>query len=370
MNRHLPSALLALALPLANATADAIKLKSGEVVEGKVIASDAKSVTVEVQFSPTITDERTIARSDIAATVLVSPDEAAFASIRALEIPATALDVRAYDEVLNKDLRPFLKSYPTSTRVTDVKELIKNFEAERARVAAGEIKVSGVWYDAATRTAEEYQIDAATELAAMKLQLAAQNYPGAVNSFEQLVRSFPNSAAFAESFPLGKKAILKLEQQLSFTIGNLPQTLARRQAAIDRTPVEQRQPIQAAAAAEDARAAAAAEAAQKANVHFFAILPYDEKGLRSMQEALKSLVDQLKPVDEKQLAAGAKLVRQVNNELSTNQLAAAQTTLTQLSTAWPQYEGLGRLQSRLSAAQQSTATATAREANHLKAQGK
>ena len=123
-----------LAAPLATAFADSVKLKSGEVVEGKVLSSDNASVTIETQFSPTITDQRTIARADIALLSVASEDEAAFAKIRDLKTPATALDATASTEILDNQLRPFLKKFPTSTRVADVKAIIKSFEADIERL--------------------------------------------------------------------------------------------------------------------------------------------------------------------------------------------------------------------------------------------
>lgn len=354
--------LVLLATPLAISLADTVKLKSGEVIEGKVISTDNASVTIETQFSATITDQRTIARTDIALLSVASGDETAFAKIRDLKAPATALDATVYTDILDKQLRPFLKKFPTSTRVADVKAMIKSFEADVARLRKGEKKVSGEWYDAEAYVAEKYQLEAAIIYQAMQSDLAAKNYSAAMNDFDQLQRSYAGSAAYAEAVPQAEKALKLLDQQLNFAIANLPQTLARRQAAIDQTPIEQRPPIQAAINAENARATALAAAAQRANQHFFAVLLYDEKGLKAMQQASAQVAQQLATVDAKKLAKAAQLVRQANEELAHNQLAAAQTTISELTAQWPEYEGLSRLQARLTSSQSANEASSKAEA--------
>jgi hypothetical protein len=356
-----------LATPLAASLADSIKLKSGEVIEGKVISSDRTSVVIETQFSPTITDQRTVARTDIALLSITSSDEAAFTRIRDLKAPATALDAQPYTNLLDNQLRPFLKKFPASTRATDVKAMIQSFEADVARLRRGEKKINGEWYSADAYAAEKYQLEAAVIFEAMQRDLTEKNYVAAMNDFDQLQRSYPASAAYAGAVPLAAKALKLLDQQLTFAIANLPQTLARRQATIDRTPVEQRPPIQAAIDAENARADALAAAAQRNNQRFFAILPYDEKGLKAMQQAAAQVASQLATADEKKLQRAARLITQANAELAHNQLAAAGTSLADLAATWPEYEGLSRLQQRLTSSQSANEASSKAEADGLKA---
>lgn len=341
---------LCLLLPLTAAFADTVKLKSGEIVEGTILKNDATGITIEVQFSPTIKDERFIERKDIAGFAATSGDEAAFAAIRDLQAPDTALDAKAYADFIAKNLAPFLQKYPTSTRVADVQLRVRAVEADIARLKAGDKKIGGLWYTPEAYVVEKYQVDAGIILAAMKQQFAEKNYVAAANYFVRLQTTYPSSLAYAESLSLAPKVLAKLDQQLLFTIGNLPQTKAQRQAAVDRTPPEQRAPIQAAIDAENARAAAVAEAAQRSNQRFFPILPYDEKGLLAMRQSARQLAEQIGAVDASKLSRGAELVRRAARELDQGNLDAAQQTLADLATAWPEYEGLSRLQQRLTAA--------------------
>jgi hypothetical protein len=361
MARFLP---ILLVLPLTTALADTIKLKSGQTLEGKIVKSDATTVTVELKFSPTITDQQSIARADIAAISVQSADEAAYAKLREIQPPATALDSSGYQALIDGQLNPFLKKFAYSPRVADVKAKIAELQADITRLENGEVKVAGTWYDKTAAAAEKYQIEAAAALDVMKAQIAAANFPGALNEFDKLQR-YQNSTAYAEAIAPARKAIARLQQQLDFALANLPATQAQRQAAIDRTPPEQRADIQRAFDAERARATAAAAAAQKNNQRFFAIYAFDEQGLKSMQQAAQQLATQLQTVNTTKLTSGAKLVQTACAELASNEPAAAESTLTQLRATWPEYEGLHRLEQWLKAEQDarksspdSTASAT------------
>ncbi len=352
--------LICLIFPLAAVYADTIKLKTGEVLQGRVTASSADSVTFEVQFSPTIVEQQIYARADIANLAVEADDEIAYAKIRDIRTPETALNPKVCQALLDNDLAPFLKQFPASARVVDVQQQVKSIQDDLLRLKRGDVKVFGTWYDHAAFDAEKYQIEAATVLEEMKQEIAAKNFPSAMNSFDLLLRSYQNSAAYVEALPLARKAIVSLEQQLNFEIGNLPDTKAQRQANLDRTPVEDRPPIQRAIDAENARAVATALLAQKNNQRFFTIFPFDEQGLQAMQAAVQQIETQLKDVDAKKLAEGARLVRQANEELATHQISEAETTIAQLKATWQEYEGLARMEQRLQAEKTANADSAAR----------
>ena len=351
-----------LILPLAASFADVIKLKSGETIEGHVTASTADTVTIAVNFTPTIVDERSVARADIAYINVEAGDEIAYAKIRDIQSPDTELSPADCQKIIDEKLTPFLKQFPGSARAEDVRRMIAILQADVAQLKAGNVKISGTWYDKAAFDSEKYQIRAATVLEAMKEQFDAKNYIAAVNNFDLLQRTYSNSMAYVEGFKLGVTAIGKLSDQLDYLIANLPQAKAQRQAVIDRTPVEERQPIQQAVAAEDARAAAVALLAQKNQQHFFTAYPFDEKGLKAMQISLQQLSKQTDAVDAAQFAQDARLVRQANKELSLHELAAADTTLAELKTSWPHYEGLPRLEQRLRVSREADLASAAKAA--------
>jgi hypothetical protein len=352
-------------LPLATAVADTVKLKSGETIVGRITNADDNAITIEVEYSSSIIDTQTIPRADVAQFSVESGDEAAFVKIRDVKSPDTILTAGTCQKLIDEKLQPFLRDFPGSPRAADVQLKIRALRDDLARLKDGDVKVSGIWYDKSDFIAEKYQLEAAAVLEAMRRNYEAKNYSAAMNSFELLQRSYPQSLAYVESLRIAPELLSKLQQQLGLEIANLPQTKASRQATIDRTPIEERPPIQRAIAAENARAVAAAALAQHSQQKFYTIYSFDEKGLKSMQTATMQIQKQLDTVDSKDLEQAARLVRRATEELAANQFTGAQTTLAQLRTAWPRYEGLSRLDQRLqraNAANKASAQAAAEAA--------
>ncbi|MGH2548265.1 MAG: hypothetical protein ACRDHN_02690, partial [Thermomicrobiales bacterium] len=303
----------------ATASADAVKLKNGEVVEGKIVRSDMVGVEIEVKFSATITDVRTIPRAEIAAAAVLGPDEVAFEKLREIQAPVTALSARPYLELIDKQLRPFLKQYSNSSRVADVRDILQSLEVDLSRFKRGEVKVAGMWYDAKTRAEEKYQIEGALVLDTMRREIAAGNLPDAMNAFEMLQRAYPNSVAYAEADPLARQTLKAIGKHITFALAHLQETRTARQAAIDRTPPQERQSIVAAVARDDALAAACAATAQRNNEHFYSIFPWDEKGLRGMQQAVEQLSAGL-ATEPENLADRVSLIHQIGMELSRHEI--------------------------------------------------
>lgn len=343
--------------PLLPCLADTVKLKSGEVIEGTILETTPTEIVIEVQFSPTIKDQQRINRADIEGIGRATPDEAAFLEIQETAvIPGTALDSKAHETILAGKLRPFMDRFSYSPRAADVKKMIADIESEIARFQNGDVKVSGVWYDRETFAKEKYQVDADGQLAAMKQAMVASDFVGAVNAFEDLQRTYPNSAAYAESVALAKEATEKLRQQLRFALANLQQTLTERRQTIERTPASQRTAIERALQDEEARVAAMAAAAQKANQRFYRVVAFDEKGLKAMDGHLRTLEQQIASLDARALARQAALARRASHEISDGQIAAAAASVASLRAEWPQFEALTRLEQRVREAEASAAT--------------
>lgn len=353
VKRTVFSVLIASLAAVSTTSADTVKLKSGETVEGKVVETTATEIVVEVQFSPTIVDKQRIPRADIAAIEKQSRDEEAYVAIEAIEIPDTATDAAALQTVLDKELKPFLRRYPTSARAADVKAKVAEFEADIERLNAGDVKVAGQWFDKETFAKEKYQVEAEKLLIQMKKSLAAGDAVDAVNTFEVLQRSYPQSVAYAEGLPVGLDAIDKFSQQLSFAVGNLPQKQAERRQTIERTPPQQRAAIEAAMKAEEDKVAAIAAATQKSGKRFYTIVPFDEKGMKLMQTNLKNLRTQMGNVNPAEFAEKAKIARRANRELADGDVEAAETSVNQLKEIWPNYEGLARLQQKIKSASEA-----------------
>src|SRR5581483_5043345 len=84
------------------AAADTVTLKTGDKLNGKITSETDSQVTMRVQVSATISDERTINKDEIASIEKEQPDELAFQDLRNLKPdPQMSYSADTYDRILS-----------------------------------------------------------------------------------------------------------------------------------------------------------------------------------------------------------------------------------------------------------------------------
>ncbi len=336
---------LLLTLTSSIALADSVITKAGELIEGRVLSESDTFVVIEVPFSETIMEKRTIPRDQVIAVQKESTDKLAFDQLAAIPTPGTALSASDLNELLEGRLRPFIESYPSSSYATDVKARIMSLEAEVARLEEGDIKLFGRWLTPNQQTDEQSEIEAARIHLEIKKLVAASEFGAALNEFNVLSSKYSGTVAYVRSIPLARAAAGGLLKQISFELRNLSKTLAERQQSLDRAGVAQRPQVEAAIAREDAYAKELADRAKASRVTFFQVLPYDEKGMLEMQKSAQKIAEDLGAVDTASLERGITLVAKTSAAIESGNLAAAESSSAALSEAWPKYAGLPRIKS-------------------------
>ena len=131
-----------LCLPLTLFSAECIELQDGTKIDGTILSVTTDAVLIEVQTSPTIREEKSYPRTEVVKIQRASQDDMAFAEIAEITVPATADSPEVYDALLEQKVRPFMQNYAYSKHMPEARKLSATLEAERARVAAGEVKVA------------------------------------------------------------------------------------------------------------------------------------------------------------------------------------------------------------------------------------
>ncbi len=330
------------------ALADSVITKSGELIEGKILSESDSFVVVEVPFSETIMEKRTIPRDQIIAVQKESTDKLTFDKLAATPTPDTALSAADLNELLEGRLRPFVESYPTSSYAADVSARIKSLEAEVARLEEGDIKLFGRWITPAQQADEQTQIEAARVYLEIKKLVAASEFGAALNEFDFLSSKASGTTAYVRAIPLARTAAEGIIKKTTFELRNLPKTLAERQQTLDRAGVAQRPQVEAAIAREDAYARELSDRAKSSRQTFYQILRYDEEGMTAMQQAARKLSEELSAVDTASLERGVTLVARTDAAIEKGDHAAAEASANALSEAWSKYAGLPRIKAAIS----------------------
>ena len=338
-----PYFLLSLAILACSAFADTITLTNGEKMEGKVLSETATELTVEYRESAGITDQKVIKKSDVVSVMKEQPDEVAWKAIKDFKLGAYSLPAPQYDELL-KPLNFFATSYPENAHIADVKKMQDAVAAEKARVDAGEVKIADKWMSKEDAQKERYQINALLAFNHMKSQSAAGNVIGALNTFDQLEKTYPGSKSYPDAVDFAKQVLASLKATATRAAQQIEVDAAGRKTALNRAELE------AAAAREQAAGEAALAATERAQQKWPALALRSTKNLTALGTKAQTEMQRLAGLDVAKMRQSIQLAEKAGGLIDAKDFPAAETTLRDASTAWSTNEKIARLTALLASA--------------------
>lgn len=343
---------MVLLLAALTARADLVETRDGERFEGTITSVTAEAVSIDVQVSETIREERVIPRGDIVRLERQRPDDAAYEEIAALTVPATAQDDEPHRVLLETKVRPFLKNYAYSRHVGKVRAFAKELEAEMQRFSGGEIKVDGVWMTAEQFAEDRPQIEGRLLLAQMRRAAEAGDAAAVLNAFDALGRAAPTSESYPEAVALARQTLDALIPRLTREIGNVEREQARRAEGLAIAREDERLAAERAIAGEKEAMARAIEAARKRGDRWMPPVA----DVPTLQEQLRQATAEQKRLESLPLAAMEQSVAQARaarQSIVEGDLAAAETQRAEAARLWPQNDALKALAADLEAARKA-----------------
>lgn len=342
-------------LPLACFASEWIELQDGTRVDGRILSVTSQTVLMDVQTSAAIREEKSFPRAAVAKIRRASQDDIAFGEVAAITVPATADNPAVYDALLEQKVRPFMKNFAYSKHMPEARRLAATLEAERARVASGEVKVDGEWMAADASPAERTELGGRVQLSKMK---KAADPAAAMMAFEVLEKDFSASSSYPESVQLARGKL-----------GELRTSLLRARADLDRRTREQKQGLELASedrrlqmergiAQEKAAVEAQIDRARQSGAKWLPVLP-DAKVLDDLSKLAEAEDARLSKINIEPMMAGIAAARQARKRLESGELEAAKTSLTEAQKLWPQYVLLASLAETLKKAESQPAQAAA-----------
>ena len=207
---RLPFVILILPALAASALADTVTLKSGERIEANIARETATAITLEIQVSSGITDERIVQKADVAKIDRIAPDETAYRAVMNYLPGKNSLTAAQYEAVLTA-LKNFATKFPASQHVADVQHAILAFETEKKRADAGELKLDGIWLTRQDVQKQRVQVGGAQAFNAMKNANAAGDAIGALNAFALLEKNFPGAKVMPDAIQLARQILVALK---------------------------------------------------------------------------------------------------------------------------------------------------------------
>lgn len=341
-------------LPLAGIQADSIELQDGSKVEGKILSITPESVVMEIRPTPTVVEEKTFARTDVARINRTSADDLAFERLEQTGIPATADSPDVYGKILESQVRPFMQQFAYSKHMPAVRKMAADLEAEQARVRAGEIKVNGEWISAGPDAVKDPEVRGRLHLAKMT---QAANPAAAMIAFESLEKESRNTSAYPEAVRLARGKMAELQTLVTRMRSETERREKELAEGLKLASVDRRQVMQQGIDQERAAVKARIDTAKKTGGKWREPLP-DLAYLGDLEKTIRGESDRLDKIDVETMEAAVTAAGRARGEIASGELAAAQSSLDEASRLWSQHVVLASLRESLKKAQ-STATQSA-----------
>ena len=341
---------LLLVLPLAalsSVTADTLKLKNGEEITGEIISKDGDAVLIEYRVTATIKDQKSVPKADIEKIVTISEDEKSFTDLGTMAPLPTLLDATAYDSLLERKIPQFLKAYPYSSHLPEVREKQAVLAGERDRVRRGDRKIEGVWITSEEMTADPLQNGARVRLAQMKIASAAGDPAFSLQSYELLEKEFPGSDAMSEAVPLALKQLSQLQTRINTARSTYEINEKARLAALAAAPGDQKKEMTALRERDLAAAESARKSAETSGAKFFAVFPGIKDSLDALQTLVNSEHDRLLTLSKTPMAECISDCAAASKLLASGNAAAAKEKIASAEKLWPQCTSAATLRKKI-----------------------
>jgi len=336
--RLIPILLLPLLLCAQPLLADSITLKTGETITGTIKSETDTEVTIDVQESAAVTDERVIEKTDIAKENKAQPDDIAYQQLSQMQPnPQFSFTEDQYNQIL-ASLNAFLTSYPTSSHAPDIKKLVDIFQAEKQHVAAGEYKYLGRWISAQEAASRAVQIQGMQYYATMQQQAAGGDFVGAMVTFAALERSFSTTRSYPAAVELAKQVVARIKQVTAQSLVqyNAQQVQLRQTIAFTAEP-EKSNLIQQAKAEQD-RGAAVVAAAVRSGVKWVPLIPDSLVSIQTLQTVANSEAGRLNSIQTPNMNLSIARVDAARTAIDAGNLKKADDLLMQATSLWQQNE--------------------------------
>jgi hypothetical protein len=322
----------------AAALADTITLQNGEKIEGRVVTETPDSVTIQFSVSESISDERTIPRSEIANVEKLTPDELLFQQLRNVKPnPMTSFPADLY-ESMGLLLEDFLRKYPASAHAPQIEANLQALRAERQRVQNGEVKYLGGWLSPDEAERRKPQIEAQQLFATMKDLAARGDYVGAMNTFSRIEKGYPGTRTLPDAIELARQLVAALKQDLERRQRSAKAEEADFQRRVALIPEPGRTQTLAARKREQDQAEATLALAEKSGVTWKPLLPRSTRSLDNLARQAAAEATRLAALPVPTMRASIETTDRAKLAIVGKDYATAEALLKEATAKWSSNE--------------------------------
>jgi hypothetical protein len=271
--------------------ADTLILKDGTKIRGEILEEGPSGITIECRVTPTIKDQKIVAKSDIEKVEKVSQDQKDFQELGSLDTPPTVTDTSFYDPLIDRKLPEFISKYPDSSLNSEACERLKALTQERERVQRGDRRLESVWITASEIAAEPYQSGALVKFTCIKMVAASNNAVEALKGYELLEKSYPGSAVMPDAVPIALQQLQQLQSQVAVAKANVEielKNISNSVVALEKTRADEARKLKDAMLQYENNAKSAMTVAGADGSKFFPVFQKSKDSLAALQVLILS----------------------------------------------------------------------------------
>lgn len=327
--RFIP-ALLTLALTCGFASADTVKLKSGETFKGKITAEDAASVTIEFEVVKGIKDERRFEKSEIESFQKDDPADAAW-EVLTKQIPtADLLGTGDYDTLI-ASVDKFIADHGKSMRAGEARRLLASLKEERAKVSAGGMKLDGAWITPEEYQREKYWIDGRIALKQMSDLAKAGRNTEALRTFEKIESDYGGTTIAAKAISEANTLVKRYAASVAEAIARNPEVMRQRAAVLTTLAPEERRKTEDLQKAEIASHKEKLAIERKSGTKWLTMAPFDLEELKKAADFADKETKRIATIDTSKAETTEATLRQIDLAIHEGRLEAAAGLLGQVT---------------------------------------
>jgi len=352
------SLLVALALStfVPAASADKVTLKSGEVVEGKILRETETELVLSVAISAGVLDERIVKKEEVESVSQQGADVALYESLKYYKIGRDSYVPAAYDTMM-RALESFLGRHPDSTYAEEIKQNLYALRDEEARVKKGEVKWNNRWYGPDEADTLAYQMAGVRLYAQMKEKAARGDAITALNLFARLEKEYPGSRDYPDAVDLAARLIPLVVQEAERRTAEAQRQQNQFKARIDAVAEPERSRLIRTNNNAIAREKAQYENAEKLQLAWKPILPLDDRSLVALRNTANGVLPRLRNMNTDKMREAVEAGFAVERALEKKDVATAEQKLKLAVSNWKEYERLAYLNDAIKAVKEELAEA-------------
>lgn len=334
--------------------ADWIELKDGTRIEGSISVVTPESIIIEMQSTPTIREEKSYPRANVANFQRATEDDLAFAEIANTTIPSTADSTAVFDAQAGKAIRKFIANYPYSKHVAEARKLAAKIDAEQARIEAGEVKIDGEWISAADWQADTGELAGRIQLSKMK---EAPDPVAALKIFEVIEKTHNTTSSYPEAVRLAIVQADTLRTQIPKMRTDLDLRQQQQEQGLLLASEDRRILLQQGIDQERATNQAILDAARTSGSKWPPLVA-DKKALEDLERTADAERTRLSTMDTASMEGGIAAAREADAQIAAGELEQARESLAKSEKLWTQYIGLTATKEALKKAEAAAPAAT------------